>query len=295
MVTPWRGRSLVFVCTVFIRTVFIGTVFIGTACGGTPTHSTPSTDLTQVAPDDFLLAYGRAHIDILHPAADVETAESEVRAARGAERRRAELRAAASHLEAAETARHERREARRHIRAAEQWIRKARRGRSLRAEADFVQLWLLWRAERNNAGARADAFTRRHRDAGNLTFVAWVLKGEIALASRKLRKAEQYYRFVLAYVDHPLYAFALYRTADVHTARGNDDEAAQTLDDVIELGCVEAPSPETQSMVRAAARARDIELQQSPDGVMRPASCDRVRSARDTEYEPPPDVQLDDP
>ena len=94
--------------------------------------------------------------------------------------------------------------------------RRGNRDQALAAELDMIDLWRAWRGERTTRAARlSERFTRRHRAAGMLTGIAWMVRGETAQAEDDYDTSIAHYRFALGQLGTPLYAFALYRTAQI--------------------------------------------------------------------------------
>ncbi|MCA9603904.1 MAG: hypothetical protein KC417_17855, partial [Myxococcales bacterium] len=99
------------------------------------------------------------------------------------------------------------------------------------------------------------------------------IRGEAAYAHKRWSPAEEAFRFLVGQVEHPLYAYGLYRTAAVHNAHGEPKEAKAAYTEASEMGCRRGVSAATQEAALFAAQALDIAGRQDPDGVVRPASC----------------------
>lgn len=216
------------------------------------------------------------------------------RAARGSERRTLMRDLVVVLLHEADVA--ERRDARRLRQRADRMLAAARRGNrddALAAELDMIDLWRAWRGERTARAARlSERFTRRHRAAGMLTGIAWMVRGETAQAEDDYASAIAHYRFALGQLGTPLYAFALYRTAHAHRALGENDEAVQAFEEVEQMGCGTGASERIVRVATAAASEQGNGLRLDTDGVTRPSRCpspeDRAEEApRDEGWRPP--------
>ncbi len=180
------------------------------------------------------------------------------------------------------------REARRDRRRASRLADAAGRGsrdRNLAAELDFAQLWMSWQAGSRSAERRAERFTTRHRQAGVLLTLAWMLRGEIAFAEERYQDAIDAYRFALGQLGHPLYGFALLRTAQAQRRLGNAEQAEQALSEVEQLGCASDVVPPVMRLAAAAASERGSGLRRDADGVTRPAVCPSPEAGEDEEDE----------
>ncbi|MEZ4337261.1 MAG: hypothetical protein R3B82_11600 [Sandaracinaceae bacterium] len=209
------------------------------------------------------------------PTRTVDELEDARRAARGDERRALGRDEAVALMYAADGA--EAREARRLRQRAERILDASGRGNrdaSLGAELDFVRLWMSWRAGSGaRAGRLAERFATRHRAAGILTAMAYMVRGEVAFADEDWDEAVARYRFALGQLGTPLYAYALYRTAHVHGRRGEREQGLSTLREVEQLGCDGSAARTTVRVAAAAATELSTGLRQDADGVVRPASC----------------------
>ncbi len=148
---------------------------------------------------------------------------------------------------------------------------------------DFLLLWMDWERGAANVATRAERFTRRHDDAGDLLRLAWMMRGELALEAHEWQAARDAFRFVLGSLGHPLYAYALYRTAYAWHAEGDEEQARRALEDAAALGCAaDASAPTSRIALRAA---RQLGVGQRTDGARAvPASCPEA-SATDVESE----------
>ncbi|MCZ7679574.1 MAG: hypothetical protein M5U28_12755 [Sandaracinaceae bacterium] len=214
------------------------------------------------------------HGRLRRPERSIEELEAARRDARGNDRRAAVRDLVVAHMFAAEEA--DEREARRLRRRAEQLADAAVRGSrdaGLIAEIDFARLWMSWRSGAANAEPRATRFTERHRSARELVPLAWMIRGELALVGERFDDAVAAFRFALGDLEHPLYAYALWRTAASYRRLGRADDATQALAEVEQLGCASGASAFVVRVATAAASERGSGLRQDTDGVTRPASC----------------------
>jgi tetratricopeptide (TPR) repeat protein len=241
------------------------------ACGAS--QSARSTTV-RVDPGEFLLEVGGQSASVLtRPERSIEELETARRDARGNERRAISRELVIAHMFAAEQA--EGRDARRIRRRAEQLADSTVQGSrddALLAEMAFVKLWMSWRAGTANAAQRAERFTDRYRQSGDLLTLAWMIRGEIALDGEDYDDALTAFRFALGQLEHPLYAYALFRSARAYRVQGRTEEADQALAEVESLGCASA-LPSTIRLANAAAGERGTGVARGADGVERPASC----------------------
>lgn len=247
------------------------------ACGGaTAETAAEPTTLHAPATDSaaFLLEVGANLVDVLAPpSGSIEELDAARRAARGVDRRRAERDLARAHLYAAETS--DERERARHLREARELTQTTTRIRDeqLSADLDFLQLWVTWRLGQRAADGRAQRFVQHHETARDLVLMAWLVRGEIAFADERWDDALEGFRAVLGHLGHPLYAFALFRSASVWREQGRDDDARQALTEVRDLGCPSDASAPTVHIAIAAARALGETTLTDPSGRERPATC----------------------
>lgn len=243
------------------------------ACGGGP-----SVRESSGAPGDggdYFIAVARARTPLLREdARSIEELEAARDRARGAERRRALLDLAQAHmLVAGESSS---RDERRHRAQAERYASAAATGSrdsEILAASAFIELWLAYRAGDRNAAARAARFTTRFAQSGELVLLAWVMRGELALSGEEWDSAATAYRYVLGQLEHPLYAYALYRTAETQERSGRREEARATLEEVARLGCSPSASEPTRQVALRAARAHGMGMRRGEDGVERPENC----------------------
>lgn len=244
------------------------------ACGGAGAGPrTPPT--VSIEPADFLMEVGATWSSVLRrPERGIDELESARRQARGPERRQVTRELAIAHLFASETA--EEREARRLRRRGEEMAdatSSGSRDARLTAEMEFVKLWMSWRAGARNAASRASRFTDRHREDGGLHTLAWMIRGELALAADQHEDALTAFRVALGRLDHPLYAYALWRSAQAYERLGRTEDAEQALREAEQLGCASEASPFVQRIALAVAEARGTGARRDADGVTRPATC----------------------
>ncbi len=219
------------------------------------------------------------------PTRTVDELEAARREARGDDRRRLGRDEAVALMHAADGA--ETREARRLRQRAERILDASARGNrdaTIAAELDFVRLWMTWRAGSTSRAARlAERFTTRHRAAGILTTLAYMVRGECAFADEDWDGATEHYRFALGQLGTPLYAYALYRTAHAQGADGQRDVGLSTLREVEQLGCDTSAARTTVRVAAAAASELSSGIRQGADGVVRPASCPEPSEADEEE------------
>lgn len=275
----WKRGSFAFACGL-----------ITLACGATSAPSPRTARAGSADPAGILLAIGAECCAVLRrPERSIEDLDAARREAQGPERRALTRDLIVAYAFAAEDA--DGREARRMRRRAEQLADAAVRGArdpDYLAEIAFAQLWLSWRAGSRNAEQRATRFTERHRSSGDLLALAWMIRGEIALSDERFEDAVTAFRFGLGQLGHPLYAYALWRTAAAYRRLGRAEDAAQALAEVEQLGCPASASPFVVRIATAAAGERASGLRRDPDGVTRPASCPppESREAEDEGWRP---------
>jgi hypothetical protein len=244
-------------------------------CGGAQAHSeAPRASLVE--PAAFLEELGGEASPVLRrPERSVDAIDAARREARGTERRQLMRDLAVALMYVAQAS--DGREGRRARQRAEQTLDAAARGNrdaQLGAELDFVKLWMDWRAGSRSARARAERYTTRHRRVGGaLLTIAWMIRGEAALAEEAYDDATEAYRFALGQLGSPVYAFALLRTAHAERGAGHAEEATQALTEVEQLGCEAGVHALVLRAATAAAGERGSGLRTDPDGVTRPASC----------------------
>ncbi len=150
------------------------------------------------------------------------------------------------------------------------------------SDVAFVEMWSAWRNGRANADRLAERYTTRHRESGGeLIYVAWLIRGEIDAEADEWEDAADDYRYLLGALDHPLYPFALLRTAHSQRERGQGEEARATLTEVVALSCREM-SEQAEMVVRVAAAEIDARL---VDG--RSPDCGTEAAPRGEDERPP--------
>lgn len=248
----------------------------GCGGGGEYLAERPTSTPTRVDPPAFLLDYGARRTTTLRPPErSIEELEQAVREERGDARRQAARELALAHLFAAEAS--EGRDATRHRRSALRWAGRAVRGSSddwMKAEMAFVEVWSAWRAERRTASNVAERFARRHPTGGDLVFLSWIIRGEAALAAERWDDAATAFRYILGSLDHPLYPYALYRTAKVYDGQGRGEDRDQALREVVQLACADDVSEEARQLAgiaQAELRMPDVTRE---DGTTVPQICE---------------------
>lgn len=126
----------------------------------------------------------------------------------------------------------------------------------LAAQMDIVDLWVLTRGGDRAARRAAERYPGHHAAERDMLAIAWLVRGELELGAGRFEEAARAYRFVVGEMDHPLYAVALYRTAQCYRGLGRDDDAAQALREVAALG----RQPGASAPVRRVATAARSEL-----------------------------------
>lgn len=248
------------------------------ACGAAAVEA-PDEELTLDAPATdsaaFLLEVGGTLSEVLtEPSGTIEGLEAVRRAARGVDRLRAQRDLARAHVFAAQNAADARAQ-RNHLREITELVTTTQRVRDagLAADLDFLALWAAWRGGQRNADGRAQRFIDHHATSPDLVLIAWIIRGEIAFADEHWDDAAERFRAVLGRLGHPLYAFALYRSAAVWREQHRDDDARQALVEVRDLGCVTDASAPTLHVAIAAAAALGETTARDANGRDRPASC----------------------
>ncbi len=254
------------------------------------TVSAPATDSAA-----FLLEVGGSLVDVLaRPAESLDALEAARRTARGVERLRAQRDLARAHLFAAEIT--EGREQRAHFREMNELTTTDTRVRdeALAADLDFLGVWAAWRAGQRNAEGRASRFIAHHEASRDLVLLAWLVRGEIAFEAERWDDALEDFRAVLGRLGHPLYAFALYRSARVWHEQGRDEDSQQALREVRDLGCATDANAPTLHIALAATHALAETTAPDRSGRERPASCPAegaATTAGPLEDERPPVLQ----
>jgi tetratricopeptide (TPR) repeat protein len=252
-----------------------GTCFVAMlsfACGASQagTQNAPNGSLEPAA---FLLEIGGAS-SLARPERSIEDLEAARRDARGTDRRQLSRDLVFAHIYAAEGA--EGRQARRLRRRAEQLADATSQGsrdQQLLAEMAFAKVWMSWRAGSRNAAQRAERFTTRFAESGELVSLVWMIRGELAFAADEFDDAVTAFRFALGELDHPLYGYALWRTGHSYRRLGRTEEADQALHEVEQLGCREGAPALIVRLATTAASELGSGVRNDSDGVTRPAVC----------------------
>lgn len=275
-----------------MRAVLLTLVALVVGCGGTtgtaPTSGGGSTSFDARA---FLEEVADAETDLLTaPDRSVEDLMDAREGTSGAARRAIFRDLARAHLALARTT--EGREARRHREQFDRFRDQATNGsrdEHLNAEMDFLEIWAGWENEARNVATRAERFTNRHETSGVLLVLTWMIRGELALAANDWQGARDAFRFVLGQLGHPLYAYALYRTAFAWHSAGDDEQARQALEEAAALGCdADVPEP-TRRMALLSAAQLDVG-RRDEGGHEVPASCpERTAGSEDTGGWRPPE------
>lgn len=240
-------------------------------------------------PVAFLLEVGGGQTDLLRaPDESIDALMARRSEVSGPERRQVLRALARAHIVAARTA--EGGEARRHRDDARRFADAAANGSRddhLTAEMAFLEVWLDFETEGRNAASRAERFTTRHDQSGDLLVLVWMIRGELALRAEDWEGARAGFRFVLGQLGHPLYAYALYRTAFAWHSAGDDEQARQALEEAAALGCDGSASEPTRRMALLAAHQLGLRLR-AEDGREVPETCP-TRDAETAEGWRPPE------
>lgn len=250
----------------------------GAGCGASQASSAPTVtiDTSSLDVPEMFRTYGKDRSDVFTaPAASFDELEQTRKETRGADRVKALRDLAVAYLWAAEDA-SDPKEKRTFYRKAERSAENAIAGNGDpedAAEAEFVLVWSAWRRATPRADRNAEIFAKRRSEAGELVLLSYLIRGEVALEGRRFSEARAHYRYLLGLLDHPLYAFALYRTADARRAANENDEASQIYRDVRELGCRLDASPETLLVAAFAAARTEADVRRDAAGKIRPSTC----------------------
>ena len=258
-------------------------------CGATSTPTRTTAAPSDFDPLAFLMEIANSQTELLRaPDESVETLMERRTSVSGAERRQVLRDLARAHLALARTA--EGREARRHREAFARFSDSAVNGSRddhPNAEMAFLEVWLDFETEGRNAASRAERFTTRHDQSGDLLVLVWMIRGELALRAEDWEGARAGFRFVLGQLGHPLYAYALYRTAFAWHSAGDDEQARQALEEAAALGCDGSASEPTRRMALLAAHQLGLGLR-AEDGRNVPETCP-TRDAETAEGWRPPE------
>jgi hypothetical protein len=147
-----------------------------------------------------------------------------------------------------------------HRREARRLLREAARGnqdRSIGVRIDFLLVWLSWEGERGREStfSQINRFHHRYGDGeGVLLGVVWLIKGELEMEERHYQRAQRAFRHVLDQPGHPLYGYALFRTARCWTVLGEVSLGIDALGEVERLGCASDASPLTMTLSARAGQ-----------------------------------------
>lgn len=258
-----------------IRTALVLTGVL-VACGGAQTGGgAGSYQPEPLEGHVFLRAYGEENVSTFAEVRDSETVQPLMRESRGAERKTLQRELALAYLALAE-AETEPRKARRAWRQTQQAAERAAvrvRDDWVRAELDFVQLWAAWRSGARNAARKAERFTSRHLRGGDLLLMAWAIRGEIALEAEAWDEARTSFRYLLGHIDHPLYAYALFREGEALRGLERSEEAALAFEQARDMGCDRAAPPAVLRIAALASRQARTDVHLDASGDPRPDSC----------------------
>lgn len=259
--------------------IAVAVAVTGSACGsGTPPPKT-AAPVRELEAGAYLRLYATEEVESLAlPTDSLEELDERRKAASGGDRIQATRALVVALMWEADSAAEadDKRTAARHRRRADQLARNlSRRVRDdlIRADMDFARLWMAWRAARPNAQSLAERFTSQHLRSGSLLMMAWLIRGELAFAQKRWNDASAAYRYVVAQIDHPLYGFALFRTAHCLHKQKREEDAEQALREVVALGCSGDSVAHVDKVVAAAAGQLGVPIRVGPDGARRPASC----------------------
>lgn len=248
-----------------------------TACGSGGGARLSSTRAPrEIDVPKLLLELGAERTTLLRrPDDTVESLEAHLRTVRGDERKATLRMLAVAHVYAAEKGGTEReiKADRRKARARANEASVGTKNKELAAEMAFVDLFATYRSGQKGAGRLAARYVERHLEPKELLFVAWIVRGEIALAEGKFDEALASYRFLLVHLDHPLYALALYRSAHAYRGANRANDARQALEEVRQLACAPDASKWTIDLGLVAARELGTALNEREDGSLRPSTC----------------------
>lgn len=175
---------------------------------------------------------------------------------------------------------------------SDRWARKAVKAEKdayLLSDMEFLLLWNAWRGQRSGVAAQAERFSTNHADIAELATLAWAIRGEASLEDKNWDAAAQAYRFMFGSLDHPLYAFALYRTAASMSGAGRDEDAKQALTEAVSMGCAEGVAQRVLDVSLAAASELGLTGKRGKDQRLRPSTCKAGKAAGPMEDEAPPE------
>ncbi len=246
------------------------------ACGGAQTSSGGGDYRPEPLEGHvFLRAYGEQNVSTFGEVRDSETVLPLMRESRGAERKTLQRELALAYMVEAE-AETEPRKARRAWRETQRAAERAAtrvRDAWVRAELDFVQLWAAWRSGARNASRKAERYTSRHLSGGDLLLMAWAIRGEIALEAEAWEEARTSFRYLLGHIDHPLYAYALFREGEALRGLERSEEAVEAFEQARDMGCDPEAPPAVLRIAALAARQARTDVHLDASGNPRPDSC----------------------
>lgn len=245
------------------------------SCGGAETPAV--TRAPDVDPPHFILEVGSARVQALsRPDGEPDALRRAVRDAPAGQERRDAMQNAAVGLMYAADAATEERERRRLRRDSSNFAGRAKSGSRDEfqiALMEFVEVWNAWRAAARNAGRLAERYTTRRNDAGELYTLMWAIRGEIALELHEWQAGADAFRYYLGLLEHPLYAYGLWRTARCYRGLDRDADAVQALGEARDLGCAPDVDPAVLKVATVAGREVGTSAVEWPDGSVRPSNC----------------------
>lgn len=234
------------------------------ACGAAPPPVEETVADVYLEPSDYLLRWaGEWNSDVARPDGDSEGLKESIAGLRGAERHAMSLRYVAALIyeidaDELDASSRELRLAQREVRTA---LRRLRRVRGeLATTRDFLELVAAWRGGLPRAVNLAERFTDRHADSTALHGLAWMILGEVYFEGGRYEDAARSYRYLLGDLEHPLYAFASWRTAATLQEQDREDEAGALLTQVVRLACPANTAEPTAEVAAAAASEVGIAL-----------------------------------
>ncbi|MDH5676660.1 MAG: hypothetical protein OEZ06_31370 [Myxococcales bacterium] len=213
--------------------------------------------------------------NLRRPEQGSESLEQQLRGRQGDERTQLLRQLAVAHLYEAE-GEADARQARKHYRQASRRASSAAQRLSDPYEVDemaFISVWVAWRQELAQAARIAERFAKQHRTARELNTLAWLLQGEASFTRKRFREAERSYRYVISMMETPLYALALYRTAECYEQLGREADADQARDELIQFGCATDARRISDELLVNTAAARRVKLVETREGQLFPARC----------------------
>lgn len=236
---------------------FVTSIVFLMGCATVPPPQVARVEHVDFEPGVFLLDYIGENVEIFaRPQLTSDELEDELDHARRRERDELTVRFVMALLYEADDLEYEDelRDARRARRNAKRALRDLRRARGeMAATRDFVAVLLAWRGQEEDASELAAEFVEEHDDSTELLEFGWLVLGETSADVGDWDEAARGHRYILGQLEHPLYPFALMRTAHMHYERGRDDEAEDVLQQVVRLGCPEEVEPAVREVAEAAA------------------------------------------